>query len=87
MPSLHYYGDNGYFLVNGQEICKFKANNKNVNFPNQFCLGSISNNFGAIDSREVFLKGNVYGFLFNYNFISESDILNIHQYLVVENNI
>ena len=34
--SLHYNGDNSYLLVNGKEICKFKVNNKNVNFPTQF---------------------------------------------------
>ena len=40
--SLHYNADNNYLLVNGKEIFKFKADNKNVNFPTQFCLGSIS---------------------------------------------
>ena len=34
--SLHYNGDNSYLLVNGKEICKFKVNNRNVNFPTQF---------------------------------------------------
>ena len=42
--SLHYNSDNSYLFVNGKEICKFKASNKNVNFPSQFCLGSISKN-------------------------------------------
>ena len=49
-------------FVNGKEIFKFKADNGNVNFPTQFCLGSISNGFGATDYREVSLKGNVYSF-------------------------
>ena len=30
--SLHYNGDNSYSFVNGKEIYKFKAGNKNVNF-------------------------------------------------------
>ena len=30
-------------FVNGKEIYKFKASNKNVKFSTQFCLGSISN--------------------------------------------
>ena len=34
--SLHYNGDNSYLFVNGKEITKFKADNKNVNFPIQF---------------------------------------------------
>ena len=41
--SLHYNFDNGYLLVNGKEIFKFKTDNRNVNFPTRFCLGSISN--------------------------------------------
>ena len=32
--SLHNSGDNSYLFVNGEKIYKFKANNKNVNFPN-----------------------------------------------------
>ena len=34
-----------YLFVNGKEIFKLKANNKNVYFPAKFCLGSISNGF------------------------------------------
>ena len=30
--SLHYNDDNSHLFVNGNEIIKFKANNKNVNF-------------------------------------------------------
>ena len=54
---LHYNADNSYLYVNGKEIRKFKADNKNVNFPTQFCLGSISNGFSATESREENLKG------------------------------
>ena len=32
-------------FVNGKGIFKFKADNENVNFITQFCLGSISNGF------------------------------------------
>ena len=39
---LHYNGNNSYWLINGKEI---KIHSKNVNFPIQFCLGSISNGF------------------------------------------
>ena len=53
--SLHYNHDNSYLFVNGKEFIKFKANNKNVNFPTHFCLGRISNGFGAADFRELSL--------------------------------
>ena len=51
--SLHYNRGNTYLFVNGKEIFKFKASNKNDNFPTRFCLGSISNAFSAIDSSEM----------------------------------
>ena len=81
-------------FVNGKEIFKFKAGKKNVNFPTQFCLGSISNEFSIIESREVSMEignevsnGNVYDFSIDYNSIDKSDILNTHKYLITKNNI
>ena len=71
---------------NAKEICQFKANNENVTFPNQFCVRSISNGLGPSDSKEVSLK-NMYHFSVNYNVIDKSDIINIHKYLMVKNNI
>ena len=84
---LHHNGDNSYLLVNGKEIFMFKVDNTNVNFRTQFCLGSISNGFGATESREILLKGNVYDFSVDYNSTDKSDILNIHKCLMVKNNI
>ena len=75
--SLHYNDNNSYLFLNGKEIFKFKANNKNVNFPIQFFLGSIFNGFSAAESREVSLNGNVYDFSIDYNSIDKSDILTI----------
>ena len=50
--SLHYNDDNIYLFVNEKEIFKFKADNKNVHFPTQFCLGGIFNGFSPTESRE-----------------------------------
>ena len=85
--NLHYDSDNSYSFVNEKEIYKFKANNGNVNFPSQFCLGSISNEFDFADSEEVSFKGNVYDFSVDYNAIDKSNILNIHKYLTIKNSI
>ena len=85
--SLHYNADKSYLFFNGKEIFKFKADNKNVNFPTQFCLGSISNGFSANKSREVSSNGNLYDFSVDYNSIDKSDILNIYKYLMTKNNI
>ena len=74
-------------FVNGKEIYKFKANNKNVDFPTQFCLGSITNKFRGIDFWKVFLEESVYDFLVDYYAIEKYDILDIHKYLIVKNKI
>ena len=84
---FHYNRDNSYLYVNGKEICKFKAGNKSVNFPCQFCPGRISNKFDYVDSEEVSLKGNVYDFSVDYGSMDKSDVLNIHMYLMSRNNI
>ena len=59
--SLHYNADNSNLFVNVKQIFKFEANNKNVNFPTQFCLESVSNGFIDV-SRKVSLNGKVYDF-------------------------
>ena len=82
---LHCNHDNSYLFVNGKEIFNFTTDNKNVNFPT--LMDCISNGFGATESRKVSLKGNVYDFTVIDNAIDKSDILNIHKYLMVKNNI
>ena len=84
---MHYNSGNSYLFVNRREIYKFKASNKNVNFPSQFCLGSIPNKFDYIDSAEVSLKGHMYDFQADYNALDESSILNIYLYLIGKNSI
>ena len=54
--SLHYNDGNGYLFVNGEEIFRFKAGNKNVNFPTQFSLGSISKGVSTTEFKEVSLN-------------------------------
>ena len=85
--SLHDNVDNSYLFVNGKEITKFKADNRNVNFSTQYCLGSISNGFSADESREVSSNGNVYDFSVDYNSLDKLNILNIHKYLMTKNDI
>ena len=41
----------------------------------------------SLESREVSLNGNVYGFSVDCNSIDRSDIQNIHKYLMTKNNI
>ena len=89
--SLNCIADNSYLFVNRKQFFKFKADNKNVIFRTQFCLGGISNGFIATEFRVV--NENAYDFsvnviwFFNYNSIGKSAILNIHKYLMTKNNI
>lgn len=53
----------------------------------QFCLGSISDGFGAIDSTEISLKVNVNDFSVDYVAIDKSDISNDLKYFMVKNNL
>ena len=71
--SLHYSGDNSYLFVNGQDVLKFKANDKNISFSPQICLGSISNGVSTLASREVSLGENIYDFSVNYGAIDKYD--------------
>ena len=84
---MHYKADNSYLFVNGTEIYKFKASNKNNNFPPRFCFGSISNKFDYLASQEVSLKGNVYNYPADYEAIEKPNILNIDKHLMIKNNI
>ena len=84
--SLHYNADNSYLFVNGKEIYKFKASNKN-NSPSKFSLGSISNEFDSDDLNEKYFRGNMYDFSIDYITIDKSYILNICKYLMIQNNI
>ena len=70
-----------------EKIYKFKANNKNVNFPNQFCIGRISHKFDYVEAEEVSLKGNMYDFADDYGAIDKSDILDMHKHSMVKNYI
>lgn len=76
--SLHYNHGNSYLFANEKEIYKSKADNKNVNFPTQFHLGSMSNKFDAIDFREFSLKQNLSDFSVDYNAIDRS-VIKIHK--------
>ena len=73
-----------YLYVNKTEICKFKANNNIIWY--NFCLGSVSKDFLKDEQNDFFLNGTVYDISVDHSSIKEEDILDIHQYLMDENN-
>ena len=72
--SLHYNGANSYLFVSGTEIHKFKANDFE-NVPNNLCLGNISKDFWASNTKKTGFTGHIYNFSVDYDAINVDDIL------------
>ena len=82
---LYYNSVNSCLHVSETEIYKFKEHDKVSWY--EFCLGSISKDFTKDEQREIFINGTVYDFTVDHSSIQKKDILNIHEYLMVKNNI
>ena len=84
--SLHYNGDNSYLFVNGKEIINFKAKDSEI-VPYPLCLGDLSKDFSPPNTAKIGLDGYVYNFSVDYWAIANDKILDIHNYLLKNNNI
>ena len=80
--SLHYNGVNSYLFASDTETAKDSEIN-----PYEFCLGNISKYWSVDNMKKTSLKGFVYDFSVDYSAIEVSNILNIHKYLMEENDI
>ena len=69
--SLHYNGVNSYLFVNGTEIYKFKAKEKQ-SAASPLCLGNISKDWSIDNTKKKRFNGYVY---------------DIHKYLMKKNKI
>ena len=84
--SLYYNGTNSYLIVNGTEIHKFKAKDSEI-VPNNLCLGNVSKNFSASNIKKTGFNSYIYDFSVDYDAINVDDVLDIHKYLMKENEI
>ena len=84
--SLHYNGANSYLLVNGTEICIFKAKDSEI-VATPLCLGNISKDFSVDNMKKTGLNGYVYDSSVDSDAIAVDNILGIHKYLIEKNNI
>ena len=82
---LYYNRVNGCLHVSETEIYKFKGHDK-ISWC-EFCSGRISKDFTKDEQSEIFINGTVYDFTVDHSSIQREDILNIHEYLMVKNNI
>ena len=77
-----------YFYVNKTEIFKFKGKD-NISWY-KFCLRSTSKDFTKDGQKEISLNDTAilwFDFPVDNKWIKREDILNIHQYLMIKNNI
>ena len=68
-------------LVQQENFYKFKEKD-NISSYN-FCLGNVSEDFTKFEQSEFSSNGFVYDFSVDHSSIIKEDILNIHQYLVI----
>ena len=71
---LHYNGADSYLFVNGTKIIKFKVKDSEIT-PYPLCLGNISKDWSIDNMKKTGLKGYVYDFSTDYDYILVSDIL------------
>ena len=79
--SLHYNEIISYLFVNGTEFYKFKAKDSEI-VVSPLCLGNISKDWLADNTKRTGLNGCVYDFNVDYDPISVDDIKDIHKYFV-----
>ena len=84
--SLHYNGANSYLFANGTEIYKFKAKDSEI-VASPLCLGNISKDWSVDNMKKTGFNGYVYDFSVDYDATDVGDIVDIHNYLMKENNI
>ena len=86
MFKLPYNGANSYLFVNGTVIIKSKAKDSEITaYP--LCLGNISKDWSVDSIKKTGLKHYVYDFSVDYNAIAVAGILDIHKYLMKNNEI
>ena len=83
---MYYNGSNSYLFVNGTETYKFKATDFET-VATSLYLGNISKDFSVDNMKKTGLNGYVYDFSVDYDVIAVDEILDIHRYLMEENNI
>ena len=83
---LHRNTTNSYLFVNGKKIHKFKAKySETVATP--FFLENISRDWSVDNMKKIGLNEYVYSFSVGYSNTAVEDILDIHNYLMKQNDI
>ena len=81
--SLHYNGRNSFLFVNSVRRCQIKAKDSEIR-PYPLCLVNISKDFNLIIYLKKGLKRNLEAFSVDFDPINITDIIDIHQYLMMK---
>ena len=85
--NLHYNGDDSYLFVNGKQELKFKSKTEHL-VKEKLCIGNLSDQWTASESKKTGLHGNIYDFVEDYEATVEvGPIYDFHRYLMVKHNI
>ena len=74
------------FFVNGTEIYKFTAKDPEI-VAAPLCLRNILKDWSADNMKKTGFNGYVYDFSVDYDATDVDDIVDIHNYLMKQNNI
>ena len=72
--------------MNGTEIYKFKAKDSEI-IASPLCLGNISKDWSLDNMKKAGFNRYVYDFSVDYGVADVDDIVDIHKYLMKQNNI
>ena len=85
--SLHYNGDESYFVVNVRQELKFKAKTDQL-IKEKLCIGNLSDQWTTSESEKTGLYGNIYDFVVDYEqIVGVKTICDMHRYLMTRHNI
>ena len=83
---MHYNGENSYLFVNGTEIHKFKTKDSDI-VGVSLCLENISKDWSVDNMKKTGFNGCAYDFSVDYDAIAVDDIVDIHKYLIKNNDL
>ena len=85
--SLHYNSDNSYLFANARQELKFKPKTDQL-VKEKICIGNLSDQWTASESKKTGLYGNIYDFVVDYKSINGvKPIYDMHRYLMTKHNI
>ena len=74
-------------FINATKIYQFKAKDSEIKKIYPLCLGNISGDFSVNSMKETGLNGYVYDISVDYRAFDNSNVINIHKFLMKKHGI